>query len=154
MLWLLLLVAVPLVRAQNKNVVVTGAIVDSAQSPLIAATVVLLRKTDSVMHAFTITDQEGGFKFKKVPEGQYIMQVSYLGFRNMSKPLPAFSNSGILELGKVELVEANKLIDEISISADRIPIVIKGDTIEYNADAFKTQPNDVVEDLLKKLPGL
>jgi len=35
-----------------------------------------------------------------------------------------------------------------------IPIEITKDTISYNADAFKTQPNANVEDLLKKLPGI
>ena len=106
-LGLLFIITLPLVKAQNKNIIVNGAIVDSAQTPLAAATVVLLRKLDSVMHAYTITDQKGKFEFKKVPEGQYVMQISYLGFRNMSKTLDVFSNTGLLEMGNVELVEAN-----------------------------------------------
>ena len=41
-------------------------------------------------------------------------------------------------------------MDEVVIR-DEAPIKVKGDTLAYNADAFKTKPNATVEDLLKRI---
>jgi hypothetical protein len=48
----------------------------------------------------------------------------------------------------------SKSLDEVIVTAERPPITVKNDTIEFNANSFKTLPNALVEDLLKKLPGV
>jgi hypothetical protein len=46
------------------------------------------------------------------------------------------------------------MLDEVAVTAEYIPIQVKSDTMEFNAKAFKTKPDAVVEDLLKKIPGV
>jgi len=48
----------------------------------------------------------------------------------------------------------NEILTEVTIEADRIPLGVRGDTITYNTEAFKTKPGATVEDLLKRLPGV
>ena len=137
-----------------KSVLVKGELVDSENSPLPSATVVLLHAQDSVMKSFTISDVKGAFQFKKVPVGNYLLQISYVGFSSISKPINISGTSETMDLGKITLQEQTKMLDGVAVEADRIPILIKKDTIEYNAAAFKTAPNSNVEELLKKLPGV
>ncbi|MEM1124409.1 MAG: TonB-dependent receptor, partial [Bacteroidota bacterium] len=57
-------------------------------------------------------------------------------------------------LGVIALRPQTAVLNTVEVKADYVPLRIKKDTIEYNAAAFGTKPNAVVEDLLKKLPGV
>ena len=48
----------------------------------------------------------------------------------------------------------NSLLDEIVVEGEKPPVTVNGDTLEFNAGSFATKPNAVVEDLLKKMPGI
>ncbi len=58
------------------------------------------------------------------------------------------------DLGRISIAPAPTELGVVEIAGNRPPITIRKDTIEFNADAFKTRPNAVVEELLKKLPGV
>lgn len=140
------------VNAQNKSMVI-GQLVDSAQQALPMASVVLLNTEDSVMHSFSITDAEGKFLLKNIDKGDYIFQAGFIGYHTMSIKKHIDGEQSV-DLGKIVMEEQTKMLEGVEITADRIPILFKGDTIQYNAAAFKTGTNATVEDLLKKLPGI
>lgn len=131
----------------------SGKITDSAGDPLTGASVALLYPGDSTLAAFAISN-DGSFLIRDVAPGAYILQASMMGFYSEYRPLTLpLSNP---ELPEVKLMPNHKatLMNEVVISAERIPIRIKGDTLEYNAGSYKVKPNAVVEDLLRKLPGI
>jgi len=132
---------------------VGGLVVDTASQPLAFSTVVLLQPQDSVMYKFSITNKEGKFTMNKIKPGKYVLQISYMGYQNMAK-LVNLEVGSFNDLGTLKLLSDAQMVNEVSIEADHIPILFKKDTIEYNADAFKTKENAVVEDLLKRLPGV
>ncbi|MEM9821723.1 MAG: TonB-dependent receptor [Bacteroidota bacterium] len=138
------------IQAQEKAQI-QGMVVDSLNTPLPGATVVLLQQSDSVLVNFSITDGKGNFSLPKVEIGPYVLQISYLGYANYSTPLVLASDT---DLGKLKMRAKEAVLDEVLIKAEHIPMRIKKDTIEYNADAFKTRPNAAVEDLLRRLPGV
>lgn len=74
-----------------------------------------------------------------------------MGYKPLEKEVKV---EGRLDLGVLKMREDAKLIDAASVSAVGNPIIMKKDTIEYNASSFKTSDNDMLEDLLKKLPGV
>ncbi len=144
-----------LLSAQSsKNTTLVGTVADSSSGPLGSATVVLLQQIDSVMVSFSITDIDGKFELKRVPAGSYILQSSFLGYYTYSKEISVDGTDPKHDLGTIPLEAVASDLDAVVVKGDRIPMMINKDTIEYNADAFKTQPNDVVEDLLRKLPGV
>ena len=106
------------------------------------------------LQSFALTDVEGGFELKSVPEGEFILQASFIEMEPLNQPVTVERKPKEIDLGEVRMVHVNTSLDAVRIEGEMIPIQIKGDTIEYNADAFKTQPNASVEDLLKRLPGL
>ena len=131
---------------------ISGLLADTLGEPLINGTLVLLHPQDSVMEYFAISDAKGNFAIKGISDGDYIFQASYVGYQSFYNQLSIKGQSQ--NLGVIILEQENLYLEGATVTAERIPIVIKNDTIEYNASSFRTQPNDVVEDLLKKLPGV
>jgi hypothetical protein len=141
-----------LISAQNIHL--EGHVADSSGLGLPSASVVLLEKKDSLFVQFGLTDEAGRFTLKRIEPGDYILQISYLGYKNHWQTLQIKAGQGPENLGKIMLEPALLLLNDVEITADRVPLSMRKDTLEYNAAAFKTQPGSVVEDLLKKLPGI
>ena len=133
---------------------VQGQVFDTSDHPLSSATVVLLQAADSVIASFGITSNQGNFHLKRIDAGDFILQISYVGYLTYNSPLSIGAKTGNIILDPIKLESVTSALDEVVVTADRIPMMIKKDTIEYSAEAFKTQPADVVEDLLRKLPGV
>ncbi|MCK8492994.1 TonB-dependent receptor [Spirosoma sp. RP8] len=141
--------------AQAQSGTVKGAVVDSvSRKPLLEASVSLLLARDSSLVTFAITDGEGQFVFKNIAEGQYRVLVTYVGYRGASRRVSVTKAEPVGNAGTLELLAQSQTLTEVSVQGEKAPMAVKGDTLEFNAGSFKTQPNAQVEDLLKKLPGI
>ncbi len=116
------------------------------------ATVRLLKQSDSTLIQGTQTDMKGGFVLPKVKTGEYILVIGSVGYIELKKNVSVASRDLILK--SIQLVEDAKLLKEVEVKGTAAQLVVKGDTVEYNAAAFKTTENAAVEELLKKLPGV
>ncbi len=150
---LLFLVLANLLFAQKFTL--EGQVKDQQDIPLEAATVFLQSVKDSLILAYGITNKEGEFSIRVNAENdaKVLFNVGYLGYKPYSKAI-LVPEGDELNLGFIVLEDQTEELNAVSIIARAPPIVIKKDTIEYNADSFKTLPNDRAEDLLKKLPGI
>jgi len=132
---------------------VAGEILNEKAQPVSSAAAVLLNPADSTLLYFSITGNNGEFVMRNVKKGNYLLQVSLLGYltfyRNIAIPLTSGDN-----IGQLVLVPKIFDIDEVTITGERIPIRIKSDTIEYDAKAYNVKTDAVAEDLIKKLPGI
>ena len=138
----------------NAQFTIQGHVVDKKGVALPNATVVLLNAVDTTMQSFNLSNEEGRFELVDITQGDYLLQVTYISFGDYREALVTDWTLENIDIGKVVLEESDKVLQEIEIKAEHIPMGIKGDTISYNASAFKTKPNATVEDLLKKLPGI
>ncbi len=129
-----------------------GYLFDEKGNPLMYATAVLLHPEDSTLAYYGITNTQGVFEIKNINTGKYIFQASYIGYQSIYKSLD-FPLSGN-NLGVIAMKPSVQNLNEVQINAERIPILIKKDTVEYNAASYKTKPDAVVENLLKNLPGV
>ncbi len=141
------------VQAQNDKIDIVGTVSDTLNEPLVAATVLLTQASDSTLVSFSQTQEDGTFRLKNVKKGDYRLQISYVGLSSYSE-LVEWPADAELNLGQIILSPEGLNLQQVTVEADRIPIQFNKDTINYNADAFQTRPNAVVEDLLKKLPGV
>lgn len=130
-----------------------GTVSDENKNPLQYATVVLLHPADSTMAYYAISNTKGSFEINLIKQSDYILQVSYLGYqpeyKNIRIPLESGNN-----LGNIVLKTAATNLAEVDVKGEISPMVIKKDTIEYNAGAFKVRADASTEELLKKLPGV
>jgi len=115
--------------------------------------VLLLRSKDSVLIRHTRTDKSGNFILSGVSPGQYLLLVTYPRYADYVDELN-IKDSSILVLPTIGLMMKSKLLEQVVVSGNKGAIHIKGDTVEFRADSFKTQAGATVEDLLKKLPGI
>jgi len=130
-----------------------GNLLGKDGNPLLYATAVLLYPGDSTMAYYGITNEDGHFVIKNIKEGNYLLQTSYLGYKphyqHLSVPLPKGNT-----LAAIIMEPLDVSLPELEVSADRIPFIIKDDTIEYGAGSYKVKSDAAAEDLLKKLPGI
>ncbi|MDB5223179.1 MAG: hypothetical protein JWN83_1846 [Chitinophagaceae bacterium] len=124
----------------------------SINQPVPNATITILKKKDSSLVTFGMADNYGKFELTEIPAGEYRLLISQVNYHNTNKVFTVDADHKNLDLGNVTMYDKNKVLDEIIIEAP--PVTLIGDTIQYNAGSFKTQPNASVEDLLKKLPGV
>lgn len=145
--FLLFLSAVLSVNSQTINI--KGTVIDKSNKEAVeAASVRILNQKDSTYVTGSSTNSSGAFSVN-VKSGNYIVSVSFLGYSSIYKNVtPATANVGIMYLG-----EDAHLLKEAVVTGKAVEVKVNGDTIEYNADAYKTQPSAVVEDLIKKIPG-
>ncbi len=132
---------------------IKGIVQDTLENPLIAATVLLLEKSDSTLVDFTRTELDGSFKIKDVKPGNHLIKVTYVGYVPLTTNASAHDGKD-LDMGQLQLREIASELMEVIIKAARAPMKMRGDTIEYDASTFVVPEGSSVEDLLRRLPGI
>src|SRR5205085_2358671 len=122
--------------AQKATGSVKGILQDSTGSQGLAdATVSVMRLKDSSLISFTVTDRNGNFEVRNIEEGTYNIIASYAGLKSLKKTFTINSSSPAVDLGVLNMARYYKSMDEVVI-IDDAPVKIKGDTVEFKADAF------------------
>ena len=135
--------------AQNK---VSAILLDSSNGePVAFATVSMTRDGSKKPDMYCMSTDSGEAVFSKVRKGLYVFKAELLGYKPFVKHIQV---EGDLDLGKLRMEPDKVMLDAASVSAVGNAIIVKKDTLEYNANSFKTTENDMLEDLLKKLPGV
>ena len=133
---------------------ITGQLYSEAtEDPIPQANVRVLQKSDSAFVTGKASDLDGRFSIP-VRNGSYILQVSYIGYNDLFEDVEVSSSTPVVNLGRLTMSDDNILLSEAVVTAKAAEIVVKGDTLEYNADSYKVTESAVVEDLLKKMPGV
>lgn len=135
-----------------QKLTVKGHLKDTTGIALPSATVMLLSAKDSSLVNFGMTAADGGFEIRNLARQDYILKITYLSYAtHMQKITPGTGDQ--VDVGDVRMQPEARRLGEITVEDDA-PVRVKRDTIEFNAKVFKTNENAVVEDLLKKLPGV
>ena len=137
--------------AQNSFTVKLKLVDDKTSEPVSFATASLTVKGQTTAEKYVLTDAEGNASLAKVKKGTYVFKAELMGYKSHEQELTVDKN---IDLGVIKMSEDVKVLDAASVSAVGNPIVVKKDTIEYSASSFKTSDNDMLEELLKKLPGV
>jgi hypothetical protein len=142
-----------LLPSYGQGLRLTGMLFDDQAEPLASGTVVLLNPADSTMEFFGITDAAGRFEIRDIRAGSYLLQASFMGFRTFYHPLTLPGPEGP-DAGDIVLQPLPVDLEGAEVVGEAVPLQISGDTVVYHAAAFKTRPDAMTEELLKKLPGV
>ena len=135
--------------AQNR---VSAVLIDESNGePVGFATVSLTLDGAKKPSKYVLSEADGKVEISGVRAGSYTFKAELLGYLPYEKQIKV---PDVKDLGEIRMKVDTQQLDAASVSAAGNPIIIKKDTIEYNATSFKTTENDVLEDLLKKLPGI
>ncbi|MFN5226610.1 MAG: outer membrane beta-barrel protein [Bacteroidota bacterium] len=149
----ILLAAFQLTASAQTVGTVRGKLVDSVnKQSLKDATVAILDARDSTLEVFALAAADGSFSITNIPFGAMLLQVKFSGYEPFEKKLNFSKENAVLNLGNIYLKVGSTTLGEVTVTAP--PVQMKKDTVEFTASAFKTKPNAVAEDLLKKIPGM
>ena len=150
---LLILHALSLTLPAQVVTTLRGAVRDSAETPLVGANIALYRHTPSgerQLVAGGTSDSQGRFSIVQVPLGQLSLEVSYIGYQSYQDDLTITAG---LNLGVIHLQEDAHLLEVVVVQGKATDMTVRGDTIAFNADAYKVPQGAMLEELVKRLPG-
>ena len=148
----LLAFLVGIVASAQNQVSVKLKLVDSKTSePVSFATVSLTVKGEDTPAKYVLSDSEGKAELLKVRHNTYILRAELMGYKTHTQEVKVEKS---VDLGEVKMEEDVEVLDAARVTDVGNPIIIRKDTIEYTASSFKTSDSDMLEELLKKLPGV
>ena len=138
--------------AAHAQTAVSGRVADGKdQSPLIGANVLLIHLPDSVRSG-AAADAQGAFQFDNVAPGRYLLDASFVGYQRLRQAVTV--GAVPLRLGTLALAAGGVQLKDVVVTAAAQMASQKGDTTQFNARAFKTNPDATAGDLLQKMPGV
>ncbi len=134
----------------------TGRVLDlKTKTTIEGASVRLMKQGATAMISGAATDKNGTFTLKNISLGNYVLQITFLGYNNVTRILRVVGSSKpIINLGDISISENSVMLKEATVVGKITEMIVKEDTIEYNPEAYKMQPGAVVEDLLKRINGV
>lgn len=152
-LFLLSLTILISARVFAQGVEVTGTVQEAkTKIAVVGAGVLLINQKDSTQRKGVQADTAGFFRFTGVQPGSYLLRVTSIGYDDLqNKFTVGTTNKG---LGVLVMGENARQLSEVIVRQKQIRVEQKGDTVQYNASAYKTNPDASAEDLVKKMPGV
>ena len=139
-----------------ESVKIKATVLDVKTSePIPYVSVYLIPEGDTTITNFAISDQKGKVAMESVVSGQYELYAEYIGYRTFRKTFAISSAPGwVLDLGTIGMEESKEQINAASITVAGHPVMVVNDTLIYSTSSYTIGENDVLEDLLKKMPGM
>jgi len=135
------------------NGTLKGRLIDTTgKQSLKDASIVILDPKDSTLEQYTLAKEDGSFELRGIVYKTYLLRVSFQGYAPYFKTVTLSAANPNVTLGNIYM--KTQADDLPTVVVKEAPIRMKGDTLEFNASSFKTKPNAVAEDLIKKLPGM
>lgn len=150
---ILLMLGISAMSQNSRNISVAGTVTDESNTPVEAATVMLISQQDSTLVSGDVTDKSGTFTVHSGHHGKYLLKISFVGYRTYTDSLVLKRGESIRQLGNIILKTDSKILAETVVTAEAPPVVVKGDTISYNAAAIRLNEGAILADLIKKIPG-
>ena len=150
-LLLLILMSVSVIQAMAQRNI-TGKVLESDSQEPVAQTTVRLLKTDSTLVTGTLTNLDGLFRVKAPSAGNFIVQITCVGFKPYTKNVKVTADKDIA-LGTINLDPDAIMLKGATVTGQAAKVTLKEDTFVYNASAYRTPEGSVIEELVRKLPG-
>ena len=130
---------------------VTGKVVEQdTKDAVIQATASLLSGEKVVSNA--VTNADGNFSVKAPSDGTFTLRITYVGFKTYTKKITVADGKSV-SAGTISLAPDAIMLQGATVTAHLAKVQSKGDTLIFNADAYRVPEGSVVEELVKRMPG-
>ncbi len=131
---------------------VTGVLQDAIEKTPIANATMQLTGADSASTYSSVTANNGSFTFSPIPQGNYTMNITSVGYETFSKEINVSGADN--NLGNIDVIKSAKTLATVIVIGAAPPVRQRNDTLEYAASQYKVNPDATAEDLIKKMPGV
>lgn len=133
---------------------IRGTVFDNQTlEPMQGATVKLFNQKDSMLTG-SVTSEKGQFLLPSIKPGKYTIRVSYIGYKEQTFGITLPERSGNFKVSDIMMRENVTVMKEAVVEGRLPELTVVDDTVMYNADAFKLEEGAMVEELIRKLPGI
>lgn len=158
---LLLLFAMPNVFAQNSTYWLRGHLRDGFTNSAIKDAKVYLLNTDSVvLDSVPVRGENFSFRLKRDKTFKScIIRVSHPDYQTYhgTYSLKAVGKGAYLDIDPIFIKRRNTLteqtLNEVTVTASKVKMYYRGDTLVYNADAFNVANGSMLDALIRQMPG-
>ena len=138
---------------QGRMSEIKTTVLDSlTNEPVSFASVYVIPSKDTTITNFTLTDAKGEAKLDEVPYGSYVFHVEMLGYKPVIKE--RYFREREVDMGTIRMQVDEQFLQTAVVTDVGNPIVIKKDTVEFNASSFRVGANAMLKDLLQRMPGM
>ena len=137
-----------------KNGEVTGVVVDVTTKEAVPYATVSITNRQTGEVTGGITDEEGRFEIKKIPEGAYTLEIQFIGYESLSKEIEITSSSGRIDLGTVEITEIAMNLDEVELRAETSSVVQKLDRRVINIGKDLTTAGATASEIMNNIQSV
>ena len=132
---------------------IKATVVDSlSNEPVPYASFYVIPAKDTTISNFTLTDDKGAAKLEDVPLGNYVLHVEMMGYKPFVKT--RYFRESEVDMGTIKLQQDEQFLKAAVVSDVGNPVVVKKDTVEFSASSFRVGTNDMLKDLIKRMPGM
>ncbi len=138
--------------ATAQNIHVSGKVIDAKdKGPLTGVSVQFIFTTDSTVKSGAVTDIDGNYQIDLNKKGNYKINYSYVGYQSITKTVDLDADTHLVEL---PMTASSQTLKSVTVATKEIRAEQKGDTAQFNANAYKTNQDASAEDLVTKMPGV
>lgn len=157
LLWLLFALNITVFAQDNKLMFGFDGkvVIKDSEEVLPLANVILFSKNDSTQFSGTVTNDNGIFEFSNIPNGNYYLEIRYIGFKtHFSPPFQISGTISKIDLGVFEM-EVNPLIGkQIEATAARPGLEVSIDRKIYNVEKDVINVSGSATDILQNIPSV
>lgn len=140
--------------AMAQRFVVTGAAVDAKTKKAIDFATVALLRADSTAVGAGNTDENGVFSLQAKESGNYIVKLSYVGLRPVTRSVQLTTETDSVNLGALAMESNEQVLGTATVTATAARVQQKDDTTMFSASAYRVPAGSTLESLIKQLPGV
>lgn len=135
---------------------IKGTVIDSTENtPLESATVSVFLSSDSSLVSYTLTGKKGEFVISSIPRATTCwLLISFNGYNSGIREFRIPADKQEFEIKTIKINKSFRELGEVTVTAQKPPVVIRQDTLEFNVGSFVARPNGMIEEVLKQMPGV
>ncbi|WP_215223675.1 TonB-dependent receptor [Echinicola shivajiensis] len=131
--------------------VLKGQIIDQQSEETLPGAYIFVKNTENETIGNTYSDENGNFQIAKPTTLPFILEISFIGFETLRKTYTNLQNNN---LGTIALGQDATQLQEVEVKGQIMTGEVKGDTVSFNANAYKTRPQASAGELIRKMPGV
>ena len=134
---------------------ISGRVIDNVQKqPVSYAAIVIKRASDNTTITGGITNEDGTFQIKKLPEGSFIVEVQFIGFKTYTRQITLSKDNRNPDLGIISIEEEAEELSGVEVVAERTTIEQRLDRKVVNVGKDLTTAGATASDIMNNIPSV